>query len=150
MLADGGAPSLVAKLRELEARRVAVAGELAGLRPVPRLPAAVVENRLAEWRRLLRQSTTQGRAVLQRILEGRLTFRPCGETYEFFGATRFDKLFAGMLLPPAPGYVKADGPLGTEHIGPEDTFDADYGRLLEQFYAKRLASPAGVEPASPP
>ena len=31
---------------------------------------------------------------------------------------------------------------GTEHIGPEDTFDADYGRLLEavQNRGKRLAS----------
>ena len=31
---------------------------------------------------------------------------------------------------------------GTEHIGPEDTFDADYGRLLEavQNRGKGLAS----------
>ena len=34
----------------------------------------------------------------------------------------------------------------TEHIGPEDTFDADYGRLLEavQNRGKGLASPRGV------
>ena len=48
----------------------------AALRPVPRLAPAVIEDRLAEWRRLLRASTTQGRTVLQRILRGRLTFTP--------------------------------------------------------------------------
>ena len=39
---------------------------------------------------------------------------------------------------------------GTEHIGPEDTFDADYGRLLEavQNRGKGLASPTGFEPVS--
>ncbi len=31
---------------------------LRDLRPVSRLPSGVVENRLAEWRRLLRSSTT--------------------------------------------------------------------------------------------
>jgi hypothetical protein len=45
--------------------------QAASLQPVPRLAPAVIENRLAEWRRLLRQSTTQGRTVLQRILRGR-------------------------------------------------------------------------------
>ena len=36
----------------------------------PRLAPAVIESRLAEWRRLLRQSPTQGRAVLQRVRHG--------------------------------------------------------------------------------
>ena len=37
---------------------------------------------------------------------------------------------------------------GTEHIGPEDTFDADYGRLLEavQNRGKGVASPRGILP----
>ena len=37
---------------------------------------------------------------------------------------------------------------GTEHIGPEDTFDADYGRLLEavQNRGKGLTSPRGTDP----
>ena len=39
---------------------------------------SMVDNRLAEWRRLLRQSTTQARAVLQRVLRGRITFVPEG------------------------------------------------------------------------
>ena len=36
---------------------------------------------------------------------------------------------------------------GTEHIGPEDTFDTDYGRLLEavQNRGKGLASPRGTD-----
>src|SRR5258708_35263635 len=70
----GDAASLVAKVRELEARRRAIDVEAASLRPVPRLAPAVIENRLTEWRRLLRASTTQGRPVLQRILRGRITF----------------------------------------------------------------------------
>jgi|RhiMethySRZTD1v2_1073278.scaffolds.fasta_scaffold912354_2 hypothetical protein len=40
---------------------------------------------------------------------------------------------------------------GAEHIGPEDTFDADYGRLLERAMANQVkgdTSPAGFEPAS--
>jgi len=68
--------SLVAKISELETRLKAIATEVACLRPVPRLASAVIENRLAEWRRLLRASTTRGRTVLQRILRGRLTFTP--------------------------------------------------------------------------
>jgi len=68
--------------------------EATALRPVPRLHPSVVESRLAEWRRLLRQSATQGRAVLQRVLRGRLTFWPRadGQGYDFAGATRFDRL----------------------------------------------------------
>ena len=55
----GEAASLVAKLRELEAQQHPLAEEVSNLRPVPRLPHPVLENRLAEWRRLLRQSPTQ-------------------------------------------------------------------------------------------
>jgi hypothetical protein len=40
------------------------------------LRLAVVENRLEEWRRLLRGSTTQARAILQRVLRGRIVFTP--------------------------------------------------------------------------
>ena len=136
------ATSLVVKLRELEARQRAIANEIASLHPVPRLAPAVLENRLAEWRRLLRSSTTQGRTVLQRILRGRLTFTPrlnpiSGEVdgYDFTGPTRFHQLFTGIAVErPAwliPGAIK-----GCEHIGPEDTFEGDYGRLLDRAYEK--------------
>ena len=150
----GDAASLVAKLRSLEARLTAIDGELRDLRPVPRLAPAVIESRLAEWRRLLRSSTTQGRTVLQRILRGRITFRLrnhplTGEVdgYDFEAPTRFDKLFTGIAVERPAGVD--EGPLGSEGIGPEDTFDGDYGRLLERAYRKSvkvLASPTGFEP----
>ena len=140
----GDAPSLVAKLRDLETRQRAIATEIANLHPVPRLEPAVIENRLAEWRRLLRQSITQGRTVLQRILCGRLTFTPRadGDGYDFTGPTRFDKLFTGIAAP-KPAWMETST-LGLEHLGPEDTFDADYGRLLDRVYAKGMASPTGA------
>jgi site-specific DNA recombinase len=142
--------SLAEKLRALEARRTAIDRELTGLHPVPRLVPEVIENRLAEWRRLLRQSTTQGRAVLQRILRGRIVFTPSGEGYTFEAPTRFDKLFSGIVAE-RPAFIPA-GNLGAEHLGPEDTFDGDYGRLLERAtapfikFGKGVASPAGITP----
>ena len=152
--AGGDAPSLVAKVRELEGRRGEIDGDLLGLQPVPRLAPQVVEDRLAEWRRLLRQSTTQGRAVLQRVLRGRITFTPRGNGYEFEAETRFDKLFTGVTIEPPPPWVVPwlGDTRGTEDIGPEDTFDGDYGRLLEraQNSGKRVASPTGFEPVSQP
>ena len=134
-------PTIVERLRTLEARQRAIDDELANLRPVPRLPAAVVEDRLTEWRRLLRGSTTQARAVLQRIVVGRITFTPHVASewempggYDFEARTRFDKLFAGVAAP-----VLADGRdlTGTEGITRADTFDADYARILERAQ-KRL------------
>jgi len=90
VIANGNADAtpLVAKVREWEARRAAIASEIAALQPVPRLPVSVVESRLAEWRRLLRQSMTQARAVLQRVLDGRITFLPDGDGYPTWGAPK--------------------------------------------------------------
>jgi len=70
--AAGDVVSLVDKLRQLEARRKAIDREMIGLHLLPRLVPAVVEGRLAEWRGLLRGSTLQGSAVLQRILRSRI------------------------------------------------------------------------------
>jgi len=135
----GDAPSLVERLRQLEARRKAIQAEAADLRPIPRLAPAVVEGRLAEWRRLLRQSPMQGRAVLQRVLRGRVSFTPRedGRGYDFACPTRFDKLFTGMVAP-CPPWTKETDHTGLEWVGPEDTFDADYGRLLEQVQGRTL------------
>jgi hypothetical protein len=98
---DGGdMASLRQRLRELEDKQVALQDEIANMRPLPRLPLPVVQNRLDEWRRLLRQSPTQGRAVLQRVIDGRITFTPTAHgTYEFQATTRFDKLFSGVVAP---------------------------------------------------
>ncbi len=154
----GDAASLVAKVRELEARKVAIEGEIAGLRPVPRLAPATIENRLAEWRRLLRGSVTQARTVLQRVLRERITFtpRPEGDGYHFEARTRFDRLFTGMVSE-EPAYLSelyAGDRRGLDEIGPEDTFDGDYNRLLEAAHAGNraevLASPPGFEPGFQP
>jgi hypothetical protein len=83
----------------------------------------------------LRQSTTQGRTVLQRVLRGRLTFTPRAHVltaeldgHDFQAQTRFDKLFTGIAVQRPAGIDV--GFLGNEGIGPEDTHDGDYGRLL--------------------
>ena len=135
----GDAAPLVVKIRELEAREAAISVESTSLHPITRLPAEVIESRLAEWRRLLRGSTTQGHTVLQRILRGRLTFTPrlhplSGEPdgYDFVGPTLFDKLFTGIAVE-TPAWIKASKRRrGFEDTTPEDTFDGDYGRLLDQ------------------
>ena len=140
--------ALLTKLRTLEARQAEIARLLENLRPVPRVAPAVIENRLAEWRRLLRGSTTQGRAVLQRVLDGRITFTPNGGGYVFSATTRFAKLFSGIVAP-RPAWLKEGDVRGTEHLTPEDTFDADYGRLLDRaaeraFTRNGVASPKGT------
>jgi hypothetical protein len=141
-IATGGEmTTLVGKLRQLEARRGATDERARALHPVPRLAPKVIEDRLAEWRRLLRVSTTTGRTVLQRVLRGRLTFTPRadGLGYDFSGPTRFDKLFTGIVVdntPDRPSFIDPNDRTGTENIGPEDTGEADYGRLLERVYEK--------------
>jgi site-specific DNA recombinase len=143
VIANGGdAAPLVAKVRELEARERAIERERIALRPVPRLLPAVIENRLAEWRRLLRSSITQSRAVLQRILVGRLTFTPRADGgYDFSGPTRFDRLFTGVAVECPPWIPK--GNEGLEHLGREDTGEADRERLLE-------SAEKAQEPLAPP
>jgi hypothetical protein len=122
------------------------------LQPVPRLPQHVVQSRLDEWRRLLRSSTTQSRAVLQRVIRGRITFTPtqavvCSEGgvfpfqpgYEFEAPTRFDKLFSGtaIKLPATAPYTGQPTP---EYACVED---ADYGALLERAQGGREYVPNG-------
>jgi hypothetical protein len=43
---------------------------------------------------------------------------------------------------PRPAFIER-GNRGAEHIGPEDTFDCDYGVLLERLSGKWVASPWG-------
>jgi hypothetical protein len=153
-IAHGGElPSLMAELRKLEERKAAITDQLAHLHPLPRLAPHVLHDRLAEWRRLLRQSTTQARVVLQRVLAGRITFTPVDGAYSFEAPTRFDRLFAGIAAP-RPAFIPYTTD-GTEHIGVEDTCDGDYGRLLQRAHAllqgnrKALASPRGSHTVGP-
>ena len=149
----GDATALVSKVRELEARKSALQKDALALHPIPRLAPAVIENRLAEWRRLLRASTTQARAVLQRVLNGRIVFTPRTDSegyftgYDFEAPTRFEKLFTGIVCERPKGLVPGDR-TGCEGITPEDTFDAEYGRLLDRASegVKGVASPTGFEP----
>ena len=78
------------------------------------------------------------------MLRGRITFTPKCGGYEFEAPTRFDKLFLSVAVEIST--KREVSYEGTEHIGPEDTFDADYGRLLEavQNRGKGLASPMGI------
>jgi hypothetical protein len=123
---------------------------LASLRPIPRLPSRLIEDRLSEWRRLLRSSPTQARAVLQRVIHGRIVFTPVDGSYQFAATTRFDKLFAGLVIPRSVWAL--DPGQGTERIRPEDVYgphpsqDADYGALLERVHVKGVTSPTGFEP----
>lgn len=81
VIAEGGGTvsALVEKLRALEARQREIETERTTMQPLPRLPKKVVDDRLAEWRRLLRSSNTQARAVLQRVIVGRIVFTPTAE-----------------------------------------------------------------------
>jgi len=158
--------SLIAKLQDLEGRRTLLGAEIAAMQPLPRLAPQVVDSRLQEWRRLLRGSTTQGRAVLQRVLRGRIVFRPIADDpmcvgYEFDAPTRFDKLFLGVAFRLRPGatdgalpeWMPVGSEAGMEGIrAHEAQQEADYGLLLERVTAngKWLASPPGFEPGFQP
>jgi hypothetical protein len=61
--------------------------------------------------------------------------------YDFSGPTRFDKLFTGIAVE-RPAFI-GNGQRGWEQLTPKDTFDADYGRLLDRFYGKGVTSPGG-------
>lgn len=149
-----GQATLLDKLAELEGQVVDLKRTLADLQPVPRVPRQVLEDRLNDWRRLLRQSTTQARAVLQRVLAGRIVFTPRGESYDYRAETRFDRLFAGFVVKvpqPALGLDWSQPAAeGLEHLRPEDCIDYDYGKLLERFCGKGVASPPGFEPGFQP
>jgi hypothetical protein len=60
---------------------------------------------------------TQGRAVLQRVLQRCIVFTPGRIGHTFSAPTRFDKLFAGEATP-GPAWLPHDDPRGTEHIRP--------------------------------
>ena len=54
--------------------------------------------------------------------------------YEFTGPTRFDRLFTGIAVTRPVGIDHA--PIGCEDITAENTFDGDYGRMLEAAAAR--------------
>ena len=75
-------------------------------------------------------------------------FTPEGRATRSSAPTRFDKLFTGIIQP-RPRIAGEPAGAGSTST-PEDTCDADYGRLLEaaaQRCVKGMASPTGFEPA---
>jgi site-specific DNA recombinase len=145
---------LVTRLRDLEARKAALAGELADLRPLPRLAPAMIEGRLAEWRRLLRASITQGRQVLDRVLAGRIVFTPAENAggCTFNAQTRFGRLFEGYASKAAKLKKIPDWMLAApedEPIDPARLPDENYGRLLDRA-VERLREKSGMRGTSPP
>jgi len=152
----GVEPATVAgKLRDLESRKREIAEELCEQRPLPRLAPEIVDSRLAEWRRLLRGSLTQGRQVLDRVLQGRIIFRPAkdGAGCHFEAPTRFGRLFEGyaskhVRLREVPDWM-IDAP-ADDPIDPARLPDANYGLLLDHAVKRlrsnrtRMASPRGT------
>jgi len=88
--------------------------------------------------------------VLQRVLAGRITFTPltdefeiCVTGYSFSSPTRYDKLFTGVATPTPKDLDPADRN-GLEDIGPEDTLEGDYGRLLERAMSAQITGRGGA------
>ncbi len=55
---------------------------------------------LDEWRGLLRRQVPLARQVLDRLLDGRIAWKPNREKglYEFAGRVQFDRLLTGVVL----------------------------------------------------
>ena len=107
------------------------------------LQAEVVVDRLADWRRLLRGSMPQARAVLQRVLQGRITFTPAGTGYTFEAATRLNGC---LQVSRHRARRLCRRPTRQRTLVRRDTFDGDYGRLLERAASrgKGVTSPRGT------
>ena len=129
----GGASlaSVLEAIRQREARRDAIAAQLATLQGSGGLVldqledvASEVRRRLGDWRAVLSVETTQARQMLGTLLEGRLVFtpRPKTDSVEFTGRGDYGRLFTGLvgisqaLASPAGGDRGgvAPGPAGIE------------------------------------
>lgn len=124
-------------------KRSGIEREIASVQLLPRLEQRIIDTRLAEWRRLLRQSTTQGRSVLQRVLRGRLTVHAAGRrrVLRLHRARRASTSCSTGIVVRRPGFIETSTE-GTEHIALGDTLESDYGRLLER--ARELVYGKGV------
>jgi len=52
---------------------------------------------LKDWRRLLRENATHGRQVIGRLIVGRITFEPCGDTYPYRVTGSVQPMLAGLV-----------------------------------------------------
>jgi hypothetical protein len=100
---------------------------------------------------MLKQSPTQGRAVLQRVIVGRIAFTPMRDAkgdwtgYAFSAETRYDALFEGAI-------INRNAEFGTdriEGISPDDTMDGEYGRMLAKALGIKGGAPGGTRTHAP-
>jgi hypothetical protein len=56
-----------------------------------------LDRYLVDWRGLLRANVAQGRQVLRRLVDGRLTFSPQLDFYTFQGAGAVQPVIAGVV-----------------------------------------------------
>jgi site-specific DNA recombinase len=106
----GQLDAILAAVKEREARRTHLKAELAKLgsrADIASLNAARVSSnlreRLTDWQGLLQRQTVEARAILRRLLVGRLLFTPKedekGRYYEFAGQGSISELLSGVVLP---------------------------------------------------
>ena len=113
-LVSGGSdlPSLVAAVREREARRSGVERGLAELEQLDEVRGLdvhrveqVLRAKLADWRGLLLRNVMQARQALRSLVPERLRFTPKGDGeeafYVFEGTAVLDRFLSGIVLPKA-------------------------------------------------
>ena len=86
------------------ARLRAVLEHLAASRPTfdPGAIDAMIQERLVDWKGLLRRRVEQGQQILKRLIVGQLALRPCeddrGRYFHVIGTASLEKLL-GNLVP---------------------------------------------------
>ena len=102
---EGGTlKTLLTAIKEREKRRDRIEADLAGLERLSRIGdvdrqqlKADLRKRLDDWRGLLRRHVPQARQILRKLLDGRVTFTPKVDHYEFVGKWSLGKLMSGLV-----------------------------------------------------
>ena len=108
--AGGDVPTLVAAIREREARRTRVMAQLAAMTQARahavKAPAEVegqLRKRLKDWRQLLGRETAWTRQILQKLLVDKIVCRPVvhegEEAYEITARFHLGRFFEGIICP---------------------------------------------------
>ena len=102
---EGGTlKTLLTAIKQREERRDRIAADLASLDKLSRVGdvdreqlRANLRQRLDDWRGLLRRHVPQARQILRKLVDGRLTFTPKTDHYEFVGQWTLGKLMSGLV-----------------------------------------------------
>ena len=108
VLAGGEATTLVQAMKDRERRRDALQRDLAALDRPRNAPTgadairALLHERLAEWRSLLRKHAPVARQMLRKLMTDRIVFTPQPETrsYRFSIPGDLSRFFNGLVCPP--------------------------------------------------